>query len=174
MVPKHYFDRATYHIDECLDENSQMSRFVSNPINAFMLIQRITSVWVDIYKSIKSVNDPGIKLSDDFIWLDDEDIEGAYVSLHRLQSFYELDPQDMVDGRLSEEWGSISQYYTLVPKHLSGSDLFEIGKIPYFKDEFMSAKLWFKAAYLEIKKEMNSENNPLRYEILDYLSWTEY
>lgn len=75
---------------------------VSNPINAFRMIKRLTNAWKDIEDQMRNDN------ADEFLnnvstnvlakFPKDEDLAGAAIGIMRLQDTYRLDTHDLANG----------------------------------------------------------------------------
>ncbi|KAF1744985.1 LOW QUALITY PROTEIN: hypothetical protein MXB_2082 [Myxobolus squamalis] len=121
-LPKSYFNQDKYDIDDCLSEETKVTRFITNPVNAYMIIHRFGNEWVDFQRELR-------KNSAILLFTIQSEIKGVRGAFYRLSEFYNLDPRYLADGSLSPEWSSISKSWSIVPKHLTANDILEIGKL---------------------------------------------
>ncbi|KII64488.1 Prolyl 4-hydroxylase subunit alpha-2 [Thelohanellus kitauei] len=171
-LPKYYFNQPSYPIDDCLDEDSRISRFVTNPVNAYMLIYRFNSVWPELQSVAQAHGNPEIANYSEFLALSPNELKGARDAFYRLQVFYMLEPVHLSDGTLSPEWKSISKSWTIIPKGLTPTDMYEIGRIAFGYKDNESSKAWMLTALKHIQKH-DIKNDELVFDILDHLSWSE-
>lgn len=171
-VPKSVFGQESYNYEDCLDENSYISRFVTNPINSYTLINRFTNYWPDIYTLINFLA-PNSTATKTQIVIPQTELQGVRDAIYRLGVFYMLEPEFLKNGSLSEEWMGLSDFWSIVPKHLTATEIFEIGKIAFKKEDYTAAKSWMMEALKETHKDQSQENYDLTFDILDYLSWSE-
>ncbi|KII66853.1 Prolyl 4-hydroxylase subunit alpha-1 [Thelohanellus kitauei] len=172
-LPKYYFNQPEYPFDDCLDDYSQISRFITHPVNAYKLIYRSVHFWSEIKD-----NDPSIMFQKFYRYkyiynISKTDLDGARVAMHRLRTYYALKPQHIRDGIFSREWKSTSDYWTIVPQPLTPEDMFEIGKVAFKIADHESAKFWFNTAHQDVINSKSKVNLELVLEILDYLAWSE-
>nr|CAD2185390.1 unnamed protein product [Meloidogyne enterolobii] len=144
-----------------LDEEAVM-----NPVNAFLLIKRMTSDWKEIEKLmhynmadqfIKNITDGRVLNS--VKYPDDEDLDGAAIGLLRLQETYKLPTKQLADGFVGNE---------NVGKALTAHDCFEIGRSAYNQKDYFFTLEWMNEAL---------ERNPspqLEMEILEFLAYALY
>ena len=83
-------------------------KFVGNPLNAFLLIKRLTKDWENVKQLLKgrtrkSILNSLANKTKQFmlLWPTDEDFSGAAISLARLQDTYQLSIEDILEGRLA-------------------------------------------------------------------------
>ena len=134
---KRYIKDFESDIDLKFIENEE--EFVSNPLNSFRLIKKLTSDFKDVYDLIDE-DSP----SKDFIqnitfsrstlkWPSEEDLNGAASALMRLQEVYKIKTQDLSVGTLNGvEYG---------PK-LTAHDCFEIGRQNYNNGDHYNTEIW--------------------------------
>lgn len=83
-----------------------VSQYLSNPINGFLLTKRLTADWKDLETlMVADVGTPFIKnvssYRDYLKFPNDEDLNGAAVALMRLQDTYKLDTANLAKGELN-------------------------------------------------------------------------
>ncbi|XP_061386553.1 prolyl 4-hydroxylase subunit alpha-1-like, partial [Musca vetustissima] len=79
--------------------------YLGNPINAFKLIERVVRDWKDVADLLR-FNDVSEELMDSLTQLrkksplpDENELRGAILGLARLQDIYDIDPEDMANGK---------------------------------------------------------------------------
>ena len=101
-----YFRKAYEYQREHDEAARDVSTYLTNPINAYLLTKRLTSDWRDVEKIMSM--DVGV----DFIrnvsnyrevlkFPSDEDLNGAATALTRLQDTYNLDTQSLARGEIN-------------------------------------------------------------------------
>ncbi|KII60357.1 Prolyl 4-hydroxylase subunit alpha-2 [Thelohanellus kitauei] len=173
QIPTELLTTKTVKDKDCFDEYSDINRFISNPINSLMLIKRFIQIWPNIQNY--SILPRNSRL-DDFIKqfeFGKDDLTGAYEALYRIQDFYQLEAQDMKTGMFSDEWKSIAEIWSSVPKFMGPDDMLEIGIIAYQQENYQSAIMWFESALDEINNIRSYSDESSLITVLDYLSWSE-
>ena len=143
---------------------------VTNPVNAYLLIKRLTSDWKYITHLMKSNsaeyfirNITQGRLDNSVRYPDEEDLEGAAVALLRLQDTYKLSTKELSQGIVDGE---------AVGKPLSAQDCFEVGRAAYNQKDYYHTLQWMNEAMEKLK----TENPPTKKEsdILEYLAYAMY
>ncbi|KAF0989698.1 hypothetical protein HZS_2215 [Henneguya salminicola] len=174
-VPISYFNKKEYDIDDCLFEESKMTRFITNPVNAYMIIQRFSKEWTDVQREISfSKERSKIILNKSFNLSGQGEIRGVREAFYRLGVFYHLEPNFLANGQLAPEWSHLTKDWTIVPKKMASNDLFEIGKIAFKHKDYDSTLGWMEQALKSLTSEQTPNYKELMFDILDYLSWSEY
>ncbi|XP_047740671.1 prolyl 4-hydroxylase subunit alpha-1 [Hyalella azteca] len=154
-------------------------QFLGHPINAFLLVKRLTLDWAEWQTTLTS--DPvGQAVLANFTsrgegvlkWPDEEDLSGVATALMRLQDTYQLDTSRMAEGYIND----------MPPAHkqLSASDCFELGRQSYNSGDHYHTVLWMNEALgrLEEEKDTSSRSLPARTitkaDILEYLAFSNY
>uniref|UniRef100_A0A914BYM0 procollagen-proline 4-dioxygenase n=1 Tax=Acrobeloides nanus TaxID=290746 RepID=A0A914BYM0_9BILA len=154
-----------HNFDEGRDEN-----VVTNPINAYLLIKRLTSDWKYITNLMQSNNAEYFiknitqeRLNNQVKYPDDEDLDGAAIGLLRLQDTYHLNTKDLANGVVAGN---------NVGKTLSGQDCFEVGRAAYNAKDYYHTLEWMQEALDRIK----IEKPPTKREsdILEYYAYALY
>ncbi|CAI2350753.1 unnamed protein product [Caenorhabditis sp. 36 PRJEB53466] len=144
--------------------------FVTNPINAYLLIKRLTSEWKNVENMmlnnkaatfLQNITDNRVRSQVKFPG--DEDLSGAATALLRLQDTYKLDTHDLANGVIGGE---------KVSHKLSGHDTFEVGRAAYNQKDYYHTLMWMQVALNKIE----NENPPTveEAEILEYLAYSLY
>ncbi|XP_066993933.1 prolyl 4-hydroxylase subunit alpha-2 [Anabrus simplex] len=164
LLRRHYEEYAREHEEASQD----VQGYLSNPINAYLLVKRLTTDW----KAVESqmVNDVGSGFVENITnyravlkFPTDEDLNGAAVALMRLQDTYKLDTSSVARGELNG-----IQYST----ELSASDCFELGRQSYNNGDFYHTVLWMKEALSRYEEEYNKTST--KADILEYLAFSTY
>lgn len=151
---------------------NQGPQFVENPVNAFLLIKRLTSDWGFVDQLMKT------NLAEEFLrnitevqeqaaatikFPTDEDLDGAAVALMRLQDTYKLSTKEMADGKIQGVQRS---------EPLTAQDCFDLGRVAYNREDYYHTVQWM----LEAMDRLNRETPPTmeEWEILEYLSFSLY
>ncbi|XP_050664922.1 prolyl 4-hydroxylase subunit alpha-1-like isoform X4 [Leptidea sinapis] len=141
--------------------------YLGNPINAFTLIKRLTSDLDDIEKSI-DIGTEYIKnvtvTHHDVKYPTLEDLEGAAIALTRLQQTYDLEVDELAEGKLNGVTYSTP---------MSAGDCYELGKALYTEQDYRNALAWMTVALRKFKLEK------IRYhfteeDILEYIGFANY
>ncbi|KAF2356993.1 Prolyl 4-hydroxylase alpha-subunit N-terminal [Trinorchestia longiramus] len=155
-------------------------QFLGHPINAFLLVKRLTLDWADWQSTLTS--DPvGQAVLANFSsrgegvlkWPDEEDLSGVATALMRLQDTYQLDTSRMAEGYIND----MPPAY----KQLSSSDCFELGRQSYNQGDHYHTILWMSEALSRLEDEKDappSESMPsspvTKADILEYLAFSNY
>ncbi|KAL7078512.1 hypothetical protein ACQ4LE_002658 [Meloidogyne hapla] len=137
---------------------------VSNPINAFRLIKKLTQTWKDLQAEMRSdiagsyLQNISIQKGSRFPT--DEDLNGAAVGLLRLQDTYRLDTSDLANGIVKN---------VKIGKGMNAFDCFEIGRIAYNEEDYFHSLVWMQEALDRVKREMPP--SIAESEILEYLAF---
>ena len=140
---------------------------MGNPLNAFLLIKRLTTDWKIVKELIN--NKKGLNVTSQLksktkqlalLWPTNKDLTGAVMTLTRLQETYLLSTNDMANGKLGGK---------AFNTRLSADDCFEVGKQSYRKGNSHHALQWLKQALEQLK---NEGSNPTvdKEKISNYLS----
>ncbi|CAL2040601.1 unnamed protein product [Caenorhabditis brenneri] len=144
--------------------------FVTNPINAYLLIKRLTSEWKKVENImlnnkantfLKNITDNRERSEVKFPG--EEDLSGAAIALLRLQDTYKLDTLDLSNGVIRGE---------KVSNKLSGHDTFEVGRAAYNQKDYYHCLMWMQVALNKIENE--SPPTVEESEILEYLAYSLY
>nr|XP_015205037.1 PREDICTED: prolyl 4-hydroxylase subunit alpha-2-like isoform X3 [Lepisosteus oculatus] len=117
---------------------------VSNPLNAYKLMKRMYTDWRAVEKLIKM--DP----SHDFLaslslkcqhFPSKDDVDGAALGLVRLQETYRLDPQSIMDGKIS----GMGHTELLTP-----DESYYLATIAHEKQKYLYSFLWMQHALKEL------------------------
>lgn len=91
---------------EHADASSDITAYVSNPINAYLLTKRLTTDWKQVENLME--HDVGTEYVQNITqyrnilkFPSDEDLNGAAVALLRLQDTYQLDTSSVARGKLN-------------------------------------------------------------------------
>lgn len=145
------------------------SKYLANPINAFLLVKRLTADW----KRVEDVMSENIgsafvhnltKQREEMHFPSDEDLNGAALALMRLQDTYELDTHALAKGEL------LGKKYS---KELSAGDCWELGRQSYNVGDHYHTVLWMAEALNKFNQETPFKTVS-REEILDYLSYSTF
>ncbi|KDR24152.1 prolyl 4-hydroxylase subunit alpha-1 [Zootermopsis nevadensis] len=164
MLRRHAADYAREHEEASEDVQS----YLSNPINAYLLVKRLTTDWKEV--ETQMVDDVGkvfiqniTKFRDVLKFPSDEDLNGAAVALTRLQDTYKLDTASVARGELNG-----IQYST----ELSAGDCFELGRQSYNNGDYYHTVLWMTEALQRYEDENNKTTT--KSDILEYLAFSTY
>lgn len=164
LLRRHYAEYAKEHEEASQD----VQGYLSNPINAYLLVKRLTTDW----KAVESqmVDDVGSDFVENITnyrtvlkFPSDEDLNGAAVALMRLQDTYKLDTSSVARGELNG-----IQYST----ELSAGDCFELGRQSYNNGDFYHTVLWMQESLQRHGEEYNKTST--KSDILEYLAFSTY
>lgn len=148
------------------EANKDITGYLLNPINAYLLTKRLTSDWRDLEQIMK------VDVGEQFLnnvtnyrdllkFPTDEDLTGAANALIRLQDTYNLDTASLARGELNGV-----QYST----QMSSEDCFEIGRQMYNNQDYHHTILWMTEAI----NRLNNESRLPRADLLEYLAFSTF
>uniref|UniRef100_A0AC34GXF4 Procollagen-proline 4-dioxygenase n=1 Tax=Panagrolaimus sp. ES5 TaxID=591445 RepID=A0AC34GXF4_9BILA len=158
-----YFSRNTESFDDEVN-------YVSNPVNAYLLIKRLTSDWKYITHLMRSntadyfiQNVTQGRVNNGVKYPDEEDLEGAANALLRLQDTYQLSTKELSKGIVAGD---------NVGKPLTAQDCFEVGRAAYNGKDYYHTLQWMEEALEKLK----TEDPPTKQEsdILEYYAYALY
>lgn len=150
------------------EASADVSKYLANPVNAYLLVKRLTSDWKKVEKVVTQ------NAGSDFVknithrqslvrFPSDEDLKGAAVALIRLQDTYKLDTHALADGKLLG---------TKYSRQLTAGDCWELGRQSYNNEDHYHTVLWMGEALNKFEEETNKTVS--REEILEYLAFSTY
>ncbi|CAJ0570910.1 unnamed protein product, partial [Mesorhabditis spiculigera] len=167
-------DHLKKFAEEYVTRNSEAQEtgpeFVTNPINAFLLIKRLTSEWRQVEDTMRNNNaDRFIKNitarreGNEVKFPGEEDLSGAAIALLRLQDVYKLETHDLANGYIRGE---------KVGHRLNAHDIFEVGRAAYNAKDYYHCLMWMQEAL----NRLENEHPPsiAEAEILEYLAYSLY
>lgn len=143
--------------------------YLANPINAFLVVKRLTLDWKQAEHHIKdhifeeTMNNM-TRYKQDLKFPTEEDLSGAAAALLRLQDTYKLDTSSVARGELNGV-----QYTT----QLTAADCFELGRQSYNTQDFYHTALWMNEALQRHDMERNGTGTA-KWEILEYLAYSKF
>ncbi|KAL1123070.1 hypothetical protein AAG570_002158 [Ranatra chinensis] len=146
-----------------------VTKYLSNPINAYLLVKRLTTDWknTEALMTDDLSQEVAQNLTEYRKYLKfptDEDLTGAATALMRLQDTYKIDTASLARGELNGV-----QYSS----QLSAADCFELGRQSYNNQDFYHTVLWMTEALDRHERETNQTDTE-RWEILEYLAYSTY
>ncbi|XP_030369739.1 prolyl 4-hydroxylase subunit alpha-1 [Scaptodrosophila lebanonensis] len=156
---------------EHADAASDITAYVSNPINAYLLTKRLTTDWRQVENLME--HDVGTDFLQNLTqyrnvlkFPSDEDLNGAAVALLRLQDTYQLETASVARGQLNG-----IQYSTA----MSSDDCFELGRQSYVNRDYYHTVLWMNEAMERMLEEAHNQTQSFtRAEVLEYLAFSTY
>ncbi|XP_055525461.1 prolyl 4-hydroxylase subunit alpha-1-like [Wyeomyia smithii] len=145
-----------------------ISAYLSNPVNAFLLLKRLTTDWREV-ESLMSYDVGADFLENVTNYRDvlkfpsDEDLNGAAVALMRLQDTYKLNTASVARGELNGV-----QYST----EMSAGDCFELGRQMYLNGDYYHTMLWMREAMDRLSHEVNRTTT--KADVLEYLAFSTF
>lgn len=165
---KIYFlkQKITEYQREHSEAAKDVSSYLLNPINAYLLTKRLTSDWKDVEELMTA--DVGhqfvqnlTQYRDILKFPTDEDLLGAANALIRLQDTYNLDTASLAQGILNGV-----QYST----QMSSDDCFEIGRQMYNNRDYHHTIMWMTEAI----NRLNNDSRLPRSDVLEYLAFSTF
>lgn len=148
------------------EAGKDVSGYLLNPINAYLLTKRLTSDWRDL-ESIMTM-DVGSQFIQNVTnyreilkFPTEEDLAGAANALIRLQDTYNLATESLARGELNGV-----QYSTA----MSSEDCFEIGRQMYNNRDYHHTILWMTEAI----NRLNNESRLPHSDLLEYLAFSTF
>ncbi|GFS80146.1 prolyl 4-hydroxylase subunit alpha-1 [Nephila pilipes] len=136
--------------------------FVSNPINAFVLIKKLTVDWDDAKIIMNCVPTNEIATSN-VVFPDHEDLSGAAKALLRVQQTYGLETASLAEGRILGAVDGLS---------LSADDCFEMGRQAFHAGSYDNAISWLELTQQKQFEGASEIRNSS--EISRYLTMSEF
>ncbi|XP_011306837.1 prolyl 4-hydroxylase subunit alpha-1 [Fopius arisanus] len=161
------------NVEDYAREHEEASRniqqYLSNPINAYLLVKRLTTDWKRVEELItedvgKAFVSNITSSRNNLKFPTDEDLNGAAVALMRLQDTYKLDTSHVARGVLNGV-----QYST----GLSAGDCFELGRQSYNNGDYYHTVLWMQEAMNRLQDEQNRTTTS-KPDVLEYLAYSTY
>ncbi|XP_054719638.1 prolyl 4-hydroxylase subunit alpha-1-like [Uloborus diversus] len=142
--------------------------FLENPINAFLLVKRLSSDWkvaetLMLKSDGKELIENITQSREDLKFPEEEDLTGAAEALLRLQDTYKLDTSSLARGQISG---------TKQSHELTANDCFELGRQSYNNADHYHTILWMQEALDRVDEETNKTVS--KAEILEYLAFSTY
>ncbi|XP_050664942.1 prolyl 4-hydroxylase subunit alpha-1-like [Leptidea sinapis] len=141
--------------------------YVGSPINAFTLIKRLTydlkEIETNIKVGIEYINNVTLR-DHDVMYPTQEDLTGAAIALSRLQQTYQLETDDLAEGKLKGVTYSTP---------LNAGDCFELGKALYREKIYKEALEWMTVALRKYEMEQITYNFTEE-NIFDFIANTKY
>lgn len=170
LAQEHKLDYLKQKVKEYQREHAEAKKDVSsyllNPINAYLLTKRLTSDWKDLEKIM--MMDVGSQFINNvtnyrevLMFPTEEDLIGAANALIRLQDTYNLDTASLARGELNGV-----QYST----QMSSEDCFEIGRQMYNNRDYHHTIMWMTEAI----NRLNNDSRLPRSELLEYLAFSTF
>lgn len=187
-------------------------RELAHPVRAFVYLNRILKSLNKIYSLFDDDDSDNLEVEDQIKPRDsimpfnyktlfehislqhnlptDEDLIGCGEALLRLKAFYELDVDDIVEGKLIGDHRQLGNITPIVEGDnktlmMQAEDCFKLGKVAYESEQYTESIRWFQKA-LELKQgndelsKPNSIQNPIISlhedinEILEYMAFAAY
>jgi prolyl 4-hydroxylase len=120
---------------------------VTNPLQAFQMIKRLSINFRKIQRLMKRAKwAPIRKLSSDFAHLmpKEDDLNGAALSVIRLQDTYNLTEHELIQGRIGRVHSNVQ---------MNSRDCFYFGKQSFNNGYYGHALQWFEHAFRLSKRE---------------------
>lgn len=148
------------------EAGKDVSGYLLNPINAYLLTKRLTSDWRDLEQIMTmDVGSQFIQNVTNYREIlkfpTEEDLTGAANALIRLQDTYNLATESLARGELNGV-----QYSTA----MSSEDCFEIGRQMYNNRDYRHTVLWMTEAI----NRLNNDSRLPRSELLEYLAFSTF
>ncbi|CAD7090459.1 unnamed protein product [Hermetia illucens] len=151
--------------------SANISWYLSNPVNAFLITKRLTSEWKRIkYIMIFDVATEfleNITNSSKFLkFPTDEDLTGAVAALIRIQDTYKLNVSSFARGILNKV-----KYNT----QMTANDCFEVGLHTYNNGDYYHTVLWMEEALERWDERSQTYYRDInKVDILDFLAYSLY
>ncbi|XP_039275487.1 prolyl 4-hydroxylase subunit alpha-2 [Nilaparvata lugens] len=146
---------------------NDVSAYLSNPINAFRIIKRLTYEWNHtqslMFDFTQEVRQYTTQYRQVLKFPTEEDLSGAATALMRLQDTYQLDTASVARGQLNGV-----QYTT----QLSGDDCFELGRHSYWDGNFLFAAMWMSESLNRQQWERNQASFERWQKTLEYIDYS--
>ncbi|OQR76579.1 prolyl 4-hydroxylase subunit alpha-2-like [Tropilaelaps mercedesae] len=142
--------------------------FVYNPVNAFLLVKKLTADFGEAKSLIFNPRSDEVitNLTEEVVFPDNEDLDGAAVALLRLQDTYALDTSRMANGLIAPGANESPR--------LTADDCFELGRQSYVKEDFYHTVLWMQEALDRLNTTSQENEDAVKVDILDYLAYATF
>nr|XP_027195540.1 prolyl 4-hydroxylase subunit alpha-1-like isoform X1 [Dermatophagoides pteronyssinus]XP_027195541.1 prolyl 4-hydroxylase subunit alpha-1-like isoform X2 [Dermatophagoides pteronyssinus] len=195
--------QLAYHYNKLnLLANQDVQTYLSNPVNAYLLVKRLTTDWNLVEYLIDSDRKDLIHLlNENETFPSAEDLSGAAEALLRLQDTYRLDTTMLANGVIpsiknqhpidyndlnnnkrnivdNNDMNSIDSATKLVMP-LTANDCYELGRQAYHQKDYHHTVLWMKEALRRLDEEYNGissadKQTNDRVNIIEHLAFASY
>jgi len=150
------------------EASSDVTKYLGNPINAYLLVKRLTIDWKQVESVMIENHGQATVMNltqhqDVLRFPSDEDLNGAAVAVTRLQDTYKLDTHAIAEGML------LGKKYS---HQLTAGDCFELGRQSYNNADHYHTVLWMGEALGKYEQETTKTIS--RAEILEYLAFSTF
>lgn len=146
--------------------SEDVSSYLLNPINAYLLTKRLTSDWKDVEQVMTL--DVGSQFLQNVSsyrnvlkFPTEEDLAGAAFALIRIQETYDLRAEELASGNINGVQYRIE---------MSSEDCFEIGRQTYMNADFRHTIQWMN----EAMNRLNNHSQLTRADLLEYLAFSTF
>ncbi|CAI7999257.1 Prolyl 4-hydroxylase subunit alpha-2 [Geodia barretti] len=142
------------------------STHLSDPVNAYQLVNRFTNGWATLHDHVYEDNAQGLMANIsyyNFRFPDTEDFTGAVTAILRLQDTYRLSPSLITSGKLGTT--------TTLP--MTSEESFQLAMDVYDSKDYRYARDWMKETLRLLDEEGHSSTVDLS-DVYDHLSFAEY
>ncbi|KFM72508.1 Prolyl 4-hydroxylase subunit alpha-2, partial [Stegodyphus mimosarum] len=147
--------------------SKDVETFLSNPVNAYLLVKRLTVDWKNAEYLIDGADSKAIieniTQQSQLQFPDDEDLSGAASALMRLQDTYLLDTATLARGQIEG---------TVTSSELSAGDCFELGRQAYNNRDYYHTLLWMQESLDRFEKE--DVKTVSKSDVLEYMAYSSY
>lgn len=137
LLRKHLFLFKKQHLIAMKDHE----HFFENPLNAYLIIKKLTVDLKDVMKLLETDDIPFFTYGEDVVLPNKEDLNGASLALARLQDVYDLKTSDLARGELN----GVKE-----AAEFTASDCFELGKELFEIQDSYHSFLWMREALYRI------------------------
>ncbi|XP_042903803.1 prolyl 4-hydroxylase subunit alpha-1-like isoform X2 [Parasteatoda tepidariorum] len=150
--------------------NKDVETFLSNPVNAYLLVKRLSADWETTNQIVESLESREViqNITNEVIaFPNKEDLSGAAAALIRLQEIYLLDAATLAGGQIKG---------TIPSSNLTAGDCFELGKHAYSQGNWNRSILWMEESLLRL--ELEEDLQPLKTadkaDIYEYMAFSHF
>ncbi|CAG2121015.1 unnamed protein product, partial [Medioppia subpectinata] len=154
--------------------------YLANPINAYLLVKRLTTDWREVETLVHSDKRNIIDvLQQNETFPSAEDLSGAAEALLRLQDTYKLDTTSLANGLIEVrdmrgvKKGELGVQPPETRMALTANDCFELGRQAYVNQDYYHTVLWMQEALDRLEREDSSAHTS-KVTILEYLAFSTY
>uniref|UniRef100_A0A183IHW0 P4Hc domain-containing protein n=1 Tax=Soboliphyme baturini TaxID=241478 RepID=A0A183IHW0_9BILA len=162
QIAKEYRQRNLAELNS--GEGNQM---IINPIQAFLLIRRLTDEWANTEQLMHATAAEGflqnitlMRERSSVKFPEVDDFEGAAIALMRIQDVYQLGTHDMAEGRIK----NVRRGH-----RMDALDCFSVGRVAYQKRDYYHTMMWMQEALDRVRNEYPPTADEA--EILEYLAF---
>nr|XP_042903807.1 prolyl 4-hydroxylase subunit alpha-1-like [Parasteatoda tepidariorum] len=150
--------------------NEDVETFLSNPVNAYLLVKRLSADWETTNRIVDSSESREViqNITNEVkAFPSKEDLSGAAAALIRLQEIYLLDAATLARGQIKG---------TIPSSNLTAGDCFELGKHAHSQADWNRSLLWMEESLqrLKLEEDLQPLKSANEADIYEYMAFAHF